>query len=196
MVGVALLLVGAIVGSVIAVTVVAPRTPSDDSPEAGFARDMQVHHAQAVEMALMIRDKTSDPTLRAVSYDIITSQQQQIGQMFAFLNSWNLSQTSSSPPMAWMSGARMPMGPDGQMPGMASARDMKRLAAATGRPAERLFLRLMIRHHQAGIAMAKAVIDASDRADVETLASSIVTSQRAEILQMQQLLAARQGQAR
>ena len=28
--------------------------PADDSAEAGFARDMQVHYAQAVEMSMML----------------------------------------------------------------------------------------------------------------------------------------------
>ncbi len=34
----------------------APSAPGDGSPEAGFARDMQAHHAQAVRMAMIIRD--------------------------------------------------------------------------------------------------------------------------------------------
>ena len=44
-----------------------PGTPSDTSPEAGFARDMQTHHNQAVQMALMLRDKGPEPTLAAAS---------------------------------------------------------------------------------------------------------------------------------
>ena len=38
--------------------------PSDQSPEAGFARDMSVHHAQAVELAFIVRDRTDDPEVR------------------------------------------------------------------------------------------------------------------------------------
>ena len=34
--------------------------PGTDSPEAGFARDMQVHHAQAVEMAMDIYRTTDE----------------------------------------------------------------------------------------------------------------------------------------
>ena len=77
-------------------------SPSDASAEAGFARDMQTHHNQAVQMALIIRPKTGDPVLQAVAYDIITSQQQQSGQMFAWLKLWGLPQTSPRPAMAWM----------------------------------------------------------------------------------------------
>ena len=36
------------------------RPPREGSAEAGFARDMMVHHAQAVEMAEIVRDKTED----------------------------------------------------------------------------------------------------------------------------------------
>ena len=35
--------------------------PSNTSAEAGFARDMQVHHLQGVDLAMIIRDRTDDP---------------------------------------------------------------------------------------------------------------------------------------
>jgi hypothetical protein len=38
-----------------------PRTPGDDSPEAGFAQDMSTHHAQAVDMAMIVYPKSTDP---------------------------------------------------------------------------------------------------------------------------------------
>ena len=45
-------------------------TPATDSAEAGFARDMQVHHAQAIQLAMEIYRKTEDPDLRVLAYDI------------------------------------------------------------------------------------------------------------------------------
>ena len=65
---------------------------------------MQTHHAQAVEMAFLVRDRTDDEDLRTVAYDIITSQQQQAGQMYGWLVQWGLPQTGSRPPMAWVDG--------------------------------------------------------------------------------------------
>ncbi|MEV4010737.1 DUF305 domain-containing protein [Nonomuraea angiospora] len=62
-----------------------PRPPADASVEAGFARDMQAHHAQAVQMTLIVRDRISDREVRTLAYDIATTQQQQIGQMYAWL---------------------------------------------------------------------------------------------------------------
>ncbi|MEO7420844.1 MAG: DUF305 domain-containing protein, partial [Ornithinibacter sp.] len=48
--------------------------PADFGADAGFARDMQTHHLQAVEMSLLVRDRTSDEEIRTVAYDILTSQ--------------------------------------------------------------------------------------------------------------------------
>ena len=171
--------------------------PLDGSAEAGFARDMQTHHGQAVEMSLLIDDRSTDSGIRILAKDIATSQQHQAGQMFAWLQVWGLSPTGSQPPMAWMgsdhhagsatsgSGEKVPM------PGMASPADLARLKAATGVEAERIFLTLMIAHHKGGVEMADAVLARSDEDVVVTLARSMKVSQTAEITAMQQLLAAR-----
>lgn len=185
--------------------------PGDASAEAGFARDMQTHHSQAVQMALTIRDKTGDPTLRAVAYDIITGQQQQSGQMYAWLIQWGLPQTGSAKPMAWMSASGHNMGgmtapitshrtggaaprSSAAMPGMASTGDLQRLQPATGVDAERQFLTLMMAHHNGGVQMAQAVLERTTRPEVVTLAQAIRTAQSAEIEQLTTLLTARTGQ--
>ena len=178
--------------------------PGDESTEAGFARDMQVHHAQAVELATIIREQTSDPSIRTIAYDILTSQQQQMGQMFAWLRSWGLPQTSGRPPMAWMkemdhdgtSGmdpsdtSTMSMGllPDGRMPGMASAEEIDQLRSLRGKAAEILFLKLMVVHHRAGVTMAQAALDQSEDEQVRELATAIRAAQKVEIDAMTTLL--------
>ena len=72
-------------------------TPTETSADAGFARDMQVHHAQAVRMAMIIRDRSRDPLLRTIAYDIALSQQEQIGQLHGWLIQWGLPATGSRP---------------------------------------------------------------------------------------------------
>jgi uncharacterized protein YceK len=67
--------------------------PGTEGPEAGFARDMSTHHAQAVRMSFIIRDRTDDPDVRLLAYDIITTQQAQIGMMTAWLDEWGLPKT-------------------------------------------------------------------------------------------------------
>ena len=54
------------------------RPPGDGSPEAGFARDMIVHHAQAVEMAEIVRDRTESEQIEILATDIVLTQQAQI----------------------------------------------------------------------------------------------------------------------
>jgi uncharacterized protein (DUF305 family) len=61
------------------------RPPQEGSAEAGFALDMMVHHAQAVEMAEIVRDRTENPQTRTLATDIALTQQAQIGQMQGWL---------------------------------------------------------------------------------------------------------------
>ena len=182
--------------------------PSTTSVEAGFARDMQVHHDQAVEMALIVRDRTDDPEIRSLAYDIATSQAQQSGQMYAWLNDWGLPQARPGATMEWMSAPTLD-GSAGQghghgattdpsssdtagsatpMPGMASNADLERLRNASGTDAEVLFLTLMLAHHRGGVDMADAVLDRSTHPLVTTLARAIVFAQSGEIDYMESLL--------
>jgi len=59
--------------------------PGDDSPEAGFARDMTTHHAQAVEMGLIAYRNSDNPAVRQIAIDIATNQQGEIGMMQSWL---------------------------------------------------------------------------------------------------------------
>jgi uncharacterized protein (DUF305 family) len=164
------------------------RPPGDDSLEAGFARDMIVHHDQAVAMALSIRYRTADPRLKSLATDIILTQQNQIGQMLGWLNVWDLPATGSDPPMAWMG---HPV--TGRMPGMATPEELADLERLSGDAADAEFLRLMIRHHQAAIPMAEAALAQSDVGPVHDLAGSIIASQQIEIAAMEDLLAEKTG---
>lgn len=162
---------------------IANRPPGDDSPEAGFARDMSVHHAQAVEMAGIVRLRTEDPDIRALATDIVLTQQAQIGRMQGWLEVWNLSPTGTEPRMAWMGHPT-----SGRMPGMARQEEINRLSTLPPDEADTLFLRLMIPHHKAAIPMAQAALDDSDQPQVERLADSIIASQKSEIEAMQDML--------
>ncbi len=77
------------------------------------------------------------------------------------------------------------------MMGMATADELARLRAARGVDAEVLFLQLMIRHHEGGVMMAKAVIAESTREEVIAMARSIDESQAAEIAAMIEMLTER-----
>ena len=157
--------------------------PGDGSAEAGFARDMSVHHAQAVEMAEIVRDKTESEEFRLVAADMALTQQGQIGRMQGWLDVWNLPPTGAEPAMTWMGHPT-----EGRMPGMASPEEIERLRNSPPEEAEEMFLRLMIPHHQAAVPMAEAVIEQTDRPEVENLAGAIAASQQGEIEVMKEML--------
>ncbi len=167
--------------------------PANDSAEAGFARDMQVHHAQAVEMAMELYRKTDDDELRAISYDIATGQSAQRGEMFDWLVQWDLPQAGGAP-MAWMSGAGDGHGHGGgasdesmtdaemrEAMGMASDEELAQLRAAEGLEADCLFTELMIRHHEGAIPMVDAVLELGSEPRVLAVAESMKVAQTAEI---------------
>jgi uncharacterized protein (DUF305 family) len=164
------------------------RAPGDDSAEAGFARDMMVHHAQAVQMAEIVRDKTHSDDMRLLVSDIALTQQAQIGIMQGWLQAWGLSITSPRPAMAWMGHPT-----EGLMPGMATPEEVNRLSEVPPDVADVLFLRLMIAHHQAAISMTEAILKSTERPEVRELAESIKSSQRAEIKTMQAMVDKRVG---
>lgn len=174
-----------------------PALPGDDSPEAGFSRDMQVHHAQAVEMAMELYRKTEDAELLVLSYDIATGQAAQRGEMYDWLVKWGLPQGGGIH-MAWMADASAGHGDhdasgDGPLSeaeareamGMASDAELAALRDADGLEADCLFLDLMIRHHEGALPMVDAVLELGSDERTLQLAQSMHDGQSAEIARMQ-----------
>ena len=93
-------------------------TPATDSVDAGFARDMSRHHLQGVEMANVALERSEDPEIRSLAFDISSIQTNQAGRMEGWLSLWGLP-PSGGEVMAWMSddgghaGHSMDMGEDG-----------------------------------------------------------------------------------
>jgi uncharacterized protein (DUF305 family) len=157
------------------------------------------HHAQAVDMATIIEARTHDSAVRYLATDIALGQTNQIGQLQGWLAIWNLPVGRIGSPMTWMNHTgmngmsaghtdTMRLSADGLMPGMATMAQVNQLRTKPPATADILFLQFMIRHHQAGVAMAKAALDLTDNTTVRALARSIVASQRSEIRQMTGML--------
>ena len=85
------------------------------------------------------------------------------------------------------SGTMMPSG--SMMPGMMSDQEMTALQNAEGVDASKLFLTMMIHHHQGAITMAQTELKSGQNPPARTLAQSIITSQQQQITTMQNLLA-------
>lgn len=163
------------------------RTPGDDSPEAGFARDMSSHHAQAVEMAMIAYQRGTNPDVLMLAYDIATAQQGEMGYMRRWLEEWHLPPSSSQPRMAWMPDGAESVH-DGLMPGMATNEEIEKLRRGTGPQVDVLFAQYMLRHHIGGIHMIDAVLAQSDRPEVVELATRMKASQQKEIDALRELL--------
>ncbi|MGW4825578.1 DUF305 domain-containing protein [Streptomyces sp. NPDC004227] len=167
-------------------------TPGNRSAEAGFARDMAVHHQQAVEMSFIVRDRTGGEDVRTLAYDVINTQANQRGMLLGRLEGWGLSKTSAEAPMTWMGHGSAHEAKDGSlMPGMATNTQLDQLRKAGGKDAEVLYLRLMTAHHKGGVDMARAAVKGAGDARLKRLAQTMVDGQRAELDLMADMLARR-----
>ncbi|MFB9365241.1 DUF305 domain-containing protein [Kitasatospora sp. NPDC001664] len=167
----------------------AAAAPAQESADAGFARDMSTHHQQAVDMSFIVRDRTQDPDVRTLAFDIINTQANQRGMMTGWLDQWGLTQHSGAAPMAWMKMDHQFTAHDGAlMPGMATNTDLDKLRSLSGRDAEVLYLQLMIEHHKGGVGMAQGYLDTGSDAVEKRLAQTMVNGQTAEIDLMTSML--------
>jgi uncharacterized protein (DUF305 family) len=151
----------------------APATAGHNSQDVMFAQMMIPHHQQAIVMAKQAATKASSPQVEKLAEQIEQAQGPEIQMMTGWLQTWGASKPSDG----------MHMGD-----GMMSDQDMKKLAKLSGKPFDRAFLQMMIKHHQGAITMAKTEQAQGSSADAKALADSIVTSQSAEITTMQKLL--------
>lgn len=170
----------------------APRTPDTASADAGFARDMSVHHQQAVEMSFIVRDRTTDESVRRLAYDIANTQANQRGMMLGWLDVWGLPKVESgTAPMSWMG---MPVTGDAAakdgalMPGMATNTQLDAVRKASGKDAEILYLRLMTAHHKGGVHMAQGCVQKCSVDIQRDLAQGMVDAQESEIALMADML--------
>ncbi|MBV2362596.1 DUF305 domain-containing protein [Streptomonospora nanhaiensis] len=168
-----------------------PVQPIDSSADAGFLRDMSVHHSQAVDMSLIVLEEADDQVMRTVATDILRTQQEQIGRMQGWLVQWDLPARGARPAMEWMAGhghhGSAEDMPD-RMPGMATEADLEDLRAAEGEDAEILYLQLMIEHHEGGIEMAEAGADLAGEQMVADFAAGMAEAQQSEIDLMEDML--------
>lgn len=172
---------------------IAPMVVRADTNRAGysaadveFMQGMIGHHAQALEMTGLVAGRAATPRLSLLAERIQVSQQDEIKRMQQWLR---------------VRGEQVPCVEPGHqhddmmhvmMPGMATPAEMERLAAANGIAFDRLFLSLMIRHHQGALAMVADFFGARGAAqepEIFQMANDVDADQRAEIARMEALLA-------
>lgn len=147
-----------------------------------FMQAMIGHHAQAIEMTALLPSRTEREDMRLLGQRIEASQADEMELM----RRWLEARGAETP------AAHAHHGPGAAlMPGMLTAAEMGRLAAAKGAEFDRLFLELMIKHHQGALVMVRdlfATAGAGQEADIFAFASDVDADQRIEIARMGYML--------
>lgn len=145
-----------------------------------FMQMMIGHHAQAVYMTRMAEAAGASDRVLKLAHKIDLSQAGEI----ALMQGWLVDYGQHAPDTeSWR---RM------SMPGMLTAAQLEQLGAARGRDFDRLFLQLMIKHHEGAIQMVTELLrspGAGQEVDINVLANEIEAAQLAEIELMWQMLA-------
>lgn len=156
--------------------------PVLDAVEIAFVQDMTAHHQQALLLTQRLAGDV-DPTVRMLAEQVADTQRTEIGMMLGWLTLARATVTNPEP-MAWMRTAGHDHGAAGAesatMPGAVVQDELDQLAAAHGRDAEVLFLRLMQRHHLGAVLMAQAADRLLVSGPVKQTARDMITSQSQE----------------
>ncbi|PPK67362.1 DUF305 domain-containing protein [Actinokineospora auranticolor] len=146
----------------------------------GYAENMINHHQQAVDMTALAETRAQDASVKGLAARIGDTQEPEIGAMNAWL------ERNGKPRVDPHHSAHA--GHHAAMPGMATPEQMDQLRAATGADFDKLFLQLMIRHHEGAIAMANGVQQDGIDVRVQEMADNIVAEQSDEIRRMRTML--------
>ncbi len=150
------------------------------SPRQGdivFAQGMIPHHEQAVEMAdIALAHDSVSADVKRLATDVKAAQDPEIQQMQGWLSSWGAPATAT--------GSADPHAAHGMM----TDEDMDALEDATGDEFNRMWMAMMIEHHDGAITMAQDVLKTTDDPEVKALAEAVIAAQQAEIEEMKKLL--------
>jgi uncharacterized protein (DUF305 family) len=147
-----------------------------------FMQNMILHHAQALEMTALRPSRSMREDMRLLALRLELSQADEIAMMQQWLNA----RGEPAPDAHAHHGDHATL-----MPGMLTAEEMRRLADATATGFDRLFLELMIKHHEGAILMVEdlfATPGAGQESEIFAFASDVVDDQRIEIARMAALL--------
>lgn len=154
-------------------------TPADVK----FMQGMIHHHAQALDMTALLAARTESEDMRTLAKRMELSQLDEIKMM----RQWLEARGAEVPGEHAHHAPGAPM-----MPGMLTAAEMARLAAAKGPAFDRLFLEGMIKHHMGAIVMVDelfATPGAGQESEIFAFASDVVADQKMEIERMAAMLA-------
>ncbi len=151
--------------------------------DVGYLQDMRVHHEQAVNMSILYLEGAPDGTrlIREIAREILVDQSIDNGRMIQMLRIFHKPEANPTDTgMSWMD---MPS-PLEQMPGMASDDELVELSKATGSSADKLFVELMIDHHEGGIHMSEYVVKHGLNDEVVAMAQASIKAQQSDLAEL------------
>lgn len=151
--------------------------------DVAFATGMIPHHGQAIEMADMALASAQSGEVKTLAQQIKDAQDPEIQTMSSWLQEWG--QPVPDPTAAAEGEGHMG---HGSMDGIMSQQQMSELHQAQGDAFDRMWLQMMIEHHQGAVTMSQQEIDSGENPAAVALAEQIISGQQAEIQHMQQLL--------
>lgn len=160
-----------------------PASTAHNKADTAFAQEMIPHHAQAIDMAKLAMARAAGAEVRKLAADIEAAQRPEIATMTGWLKAWGEKVPSTG--MAGMPG--MGHGRGGE-PGMMTPQEMDRLEKAHGADFDRMFLQMMIKHHQGALEMARTERAQGRNDEAVKLAQGIQAAQTEEIAKMRQML--------
>ncbi|MCX9192354.1 DUF305 domain-containing protein [Carbonactinospora thermoautotrophica] len=152
-----------------------------------FAQQMIPHHQQAVDMAELAETHAQDAEVKKLAAKIQAAQAPEIEMMSGWLRAWGKPVPTAMPSVGH-GGHQMPSMGGHQMPGMMTQQEMDQLMAARGAEFDRMFLQMMIKHHEGAVEMARTEQAQGANPEAKKLAGQIAASQTAEIAEMRELL--------
>ncbi|MFF9058118.1 DUF305 domain-containing protein [Streptomyces sp. NPDC101213] len=155
--------------------------------DVSFAQGMIPHHEQAVQMARTAGSRASSSEVKDLAARIEKAQGPEITTMSGWLKAWGEDVPTSMPGMDHsMHGTDA--SPGAGMPGMMDAEDMDALMKESGKGFDTMFLTMMVEHHEGAVEMATAEKQKGRYAPAKEMAADIITTQNAEIEEMNDLL--------
>lgn len=165
-----------------------------NSQDVTFLVDMVAHHQQAIDMAEMVPSHTNNAQVKALATKIEAAQGPEIAKMNAWLAEWDETPAtgseshgsghgSSGMDHGGSTSSANPMGP-----GMMSAAQMADLESKSGAEFDRMWLTMMIAHHEGAVTMSEQELTQGENAQVKALAQEIINAQAKEIAEMQEML--------
>jgi uncharacterized protein (DUF305 family) len=161
--------------------------PAHNAVDVGFLRDMMLHHEQAIEMSVVAVRRATSADVRQEALNILIGQRGEYVLMLDRLRAYGVDpEDPNGQAMGWM-GMAMPAD---QMPGLATAAQMRALKDAQGTDLDIEFAKLMIVHHRAGAEMAQFALDNGRDIRAIGMASQMVTTQESEIAELRKFIRA------